>query len=194
MPKRIDHEKRKIEIMYAALEVYAQEGRNANLSLIASRCDLSRTTIYQYFKDESELYHFAVKTTTDRAFESFNSEKWLSITDPIEKLLKTTKSIMDMADNYEKQIGNFIRMIDKIEGLTEIIRHRTAKLNLFFSRLARQAIKEGRMKKVSGKAFADKLEVLLESYLFHMVYFPQNKAQIRNLIAEYINLHALGTS
>lgn len=191
MPKKIDHEKRKIEIMYAALEVYAQEGKNANLSLIASKCGLSRTTIYQYFKDESELYHYAVKHTTDLAFDAFNSEKWQSITDPVEKLLKTTQSIMDMADTYEKQVGNFLKMIDKIDGLTDIIKHRTAKLNLYFSRLVRQAIKEERMKKCSAKGFADKLEVLLESYLFHMVYFPQNKTEIREIISDFINSNSL---
>ena len=194
MPKKIDHEKRKIEIMYAALEVYAQEGKNANLSLIASKCGLSRTTIYQYFKDESELYHYAVKHTTDLAFDAFNSEKWQAITDPVEKLLKTTQSIMDMADTYEKQVGNFLKMIDKIDGLTDMIKHRTAKLNLFFSRLARQAIKEGRMRKCSSKDFADKLEVLLESYLFHMVYFPQNKGEIRELVADFIKSNAIAAS
>ena len=59
MPKKIDHEQRKVEIMSAALEVYAQEGKNANLSLIAAKCGLSRTTVYQYFKDESQLYQYA---------------------------------------------------------------------------------------------------------------------------------------
>ncbi len=189
MPKKIDHEKRKIEIMSAALEVYAQEGKNANLSLIASKCNLSRTTVYQYFKDESELYHYAVKYTTDLAFASYNSEKWNSITDPVEKIKKISKDIMDRADMYEQQVRNFLMMIDKIDGLTDIIKHRTAKLNLYISRLARQAIKEGKMRKLSPKNFADKMEVLLESYLFHMVYFPQNKAKIREVVADMIKLN-----
>ncbi len=191
MPKKIDHEKRKIEIMSAALEVYAQEGKNANLSLIASRCGLSRTTVYQYFKDESELYHYAVKYTTDLAFDAYNSEKWQAITDPVQKLSKIADSIMTMADSYEKQVGNFLRMIDKIDGLTDMIKHRTAKLNLLFSRLVRQAVKEGRMKKCSPKAFADKLEVLLESYLFHMVYFPQNKDKIRAVVKDMIKANEI---
>ena len=191
MPKKIDHEKRKIEIMSAALEVYAQEGKNANLSLIASRCGLSRTTVYQYFKDESELYHYAVKYTTDLAFESYSSGKWDTITDQIEKIRLVTKDIMDKADLYEKQVSNFLKMIDKIDGLTDIIKHRTAKLNLYISRLARQAVKEGRIRKCSPKDFADKIEVLLESYLFHMVYFPQNKAKIREVIADMVTLNVL---
>ena len=145
MPRKIDHEKRKVEIVYAALEVYAQEGKNANLSLIASRCGLSRTTVYQYFKDETELYQYAVKYTTDLAFSQYTSEKWAQITNPVEKLDKITQDILNKADAYEKQVRNFIRMIDKIDELADLIKRRTARLNLFFSRLVRQAVKTGPM-------------------------------------------------
>ena len=191
MPKKIDHEQRKIEIMNAALDVYAQEGRNTNLSTIATKCNLSRTTVYQYFKDENQLYQYAVKYTTDLAFSQYTSEKWEAITDPVEKLQKMTEDILDKADTYEKQVGNFLKMIDGVEGLTETVNRRTAKLNLFFSRLVRQAIKEGKMRKCSPHDVADKLEIMLETYLFHMVYFPQNKAKIREIIRDLINVNVI---
>lgn len=191
MPKKIDHEKRKIEIMSAALEVYAQEGRNTNLSIIASKCGLSRTTVYQYFKDESQLYQYAVKYTTDLAFSQYTSEKWESVTDPVEKLLKITDDIMNRADTYEAQVRNFLKMIDRIDGLSDMITRRTAKLNLFFSRLVRQAIKEGRMSKCVAHEVADKLEIVLETYLFQMVYFPKNKAKIRAITRDVIMVHVI---
>lgn len=187
MPKRIDHEKRKIEILYAALEVYATEGQNANLSLIASKCGLSRTTVYQYFKDESDLYHYAIKYTTDNTFARYTSPEWEAITDPIEKLSKITVDIMDCADSYCRQVSNFIKGLDQVEDLSEQIKHRTAKLTLFFSRLIRQGIKEGRIRKCSPQDTANKLEVMLESYLFHMVYFPQNTIRVREVVADIIN-------
>lgn len=191
MPKKIDHEQRKIEIMNAALEVYAQEGKNTNLSTIAARCDLSRTTVYQYFKDENQLYQYAIKYTTDLAFSQYTSEKWESIKDPVEKLQKITQDILNRADTYERQVGNFLKIIDGVEGLTDTVNRRTAKLNLFFSRLVRQAIKEGRMRKCSPNDVADKLEIMLETYLFHMAYFPQNKAKIREIIRDLINVNVI---
>ena len=191
MPKKIDHEQRKIEIMNAALEVYAQEGKNTNLSTIAAKCNLSRTTVYQYFKDENQLYQYAIKYTTDLAFSQYTSEKWESIKDPVEKLQKITQDILNRADTYERQVGNFLKIIDGVEGLTDTVNRRTAKLNLFFSRLVRQAIKEGRMRKCSPNDVADKLEILLETYLFHMVYFPQNKAKIREIIRDLINVNVI---
>lgn len=191
MPKRIDHEKRKVEMLYAALEVYATEGKNANLSLIASKCGLSRTTVYQYFKDESELYHYAVKYTTDMAFEIYSSEQYNEVTDPVEKLYMITTDIMNRADTYERQIGNFLKTIDQVDGLSDLIKHRTAKLVLLFSRLVRQAVKEGRMKKCSPQDIANKLEVTLESYLFHMVFFPQNKQAVREIVSDIIRINVI---
>ena len=172
--------------MSAALEVYAREGKNTNLSLIASECGLSRTTVYQYFKDESQLFQYAVKYTTDTAFAQYTSEEWEKITDPVEKLSLITENIMNMADTYEKQVRNFLKVIDQVEGLTETITRRTAKLNLLCARLIRQAVKEGQMKKCSPQDVADKLEILLETYLFNMVYFPQNKPKIREIIKDLI--------
>ena len=191
MPKKIDHAQRKIEIMNAALEVYAQEGKNTNLSTIAAKCNLSRTTVYQYFKDENQLYQYAIKYTTDLAFSQYTSEKWESIKDPVEKLQKITQDILNRADTYERQVGNFLKIIDGVEGLTDTVNRRTAKLNLFFSRLVRQAIKEGRMCKCSPNDVADKLEIMLETYLFHMVYFPQNKTKIREIISDIINVNVI---
>ena len=191
MPKKIDHDKRKTDIMAAALEVYAREGKNANLSLIASACGLSRTTVYQYFKDESQLYQEAVKYTTDLAFSKYSSEKWKSVSDPIEKLRMIANDIMNQADTYEKQVGNFLKMIDRFDDLPDTVSRRTAKLNLFFARLIRQAIKEGKMNKCSPQDVADKLTVMLETYLFHMVYFPQNKQNVREIINDLIQVNVI---
>lgn len=192
MPKRIDHEKRKIEILSAALEAYATEGKNVNLSLIASRCNLSRTTVYQYFKDESQLFSYAIKYTTDVIFSDYTSEAFNAVTDdPVEKLYMITTDIMNRADSYEKQIGNFLKTLDKVDGLSELIKHRTAKLVLLFSRLVRQAVKEEKMGPCSPREVAEKLEVGLESYLFHIVVFPQNKAIIREMIADIIRINLL---
>lgn len=191
MPKKIDHEKRKIEIMSAALEIYAKEGRNANLSMIASSCGLSRTTVYQYFKDESQLYQYAVKYTTDLAFSQYTSEKWEAIKDPVEKLTGITEDILNKADTYQMQVVNFMKMVDKFDDLPETVSRRTAKLNLFFARLIRQAIKEGKMQKCGAQDVADKITIMLETYLFHMVYFPQNKEKIREIIHDLIQVNVI---
>ncbi len=72
MPKKIDHEARKERILQTALKVFAREGyRDSNLSLIASECNISRPTIYQYFKDKEDIYYYAVKLVTARMFNRY---------------------------------------------------------------------------------------------------------------------------
>ena len=159
--------------------------------MIASTCGLSRTTVYQYFKDESQLYQYAVKYTTDLAFSQYTSEKWESVKDPVDKLSQITEDIQNKADTYEKQVGNFLKMVDKFEDLPDTVSRRTAKLNLFFARLIRQAIKENRIQKCSAQDVADKLTIMLETYLFHMVYFPQNKGKIRDIINDLIQVNVI---
>jgi len=111
------------------------------------------------------------------------------VKDPVEKIRLITNDIMDKADTFEKQVGNFLKMIDRFEDLPETVSRRTAKLNLFFARLIRQAIKEGKMKKCSAQDVADKLTIMLETYLVHMVYFPQNKQKVREIINDLIQVN-----
>ena len=77
MPKKIDHEERKVKILKTALDVFAKEGyRDSNLSLIAEQCGLSRPTLYQYFKDKDEIYYYAVKLVTGRMFLRYGQMAW----------------------------------------------------------------------------------------------------------------------
>ena len=109
----------------------------------------------------------------------------------MEKITRISDDILNKADTYEKQVNNFLRMIDKFEDLQDTVARRTAKLNLYFARLIRQAIKENRMKKCSAQDVADKLTIMLETYLFQMVLFPQNKSKIREIIHDLIQVNVI---
>jgi AcrR family transcriptional regulator len=61
MPKIVDHEERKREIVRSALLLFSQQGyHNTSFSDIASACGLSRTNVYNYFKNKDEIFHYAV--------------------------------------------------------------------------------------------------------------------------------------
>lgn len=192
MPKHIDHEQRKKEILYAALNVFAQEGyKNTNLGLIATSCGLSRTTVYQYFKDKSQIFHFAVKNTTDSMLEKYSSQKWTSIEDPIEKLQLLMTDILNTADEHQREIVNLIIVLKDIEGdLYETIKRRTAKLSLLLSRIIRDCLKKNPTtftKTLKPQQEAQKLIVLIESYCFQTAYIPQNKETVQELISDRID-------
>lgn len=182
----------KKEILYASLEVFAREGyKDTNLGLIAASCGLSRTTVYQYFKDKSEIFHFAVKNTTDSMLEKYSSQKWTSIEDPVEKLNLLMVDILNTADEHQREIVNLIIVLKDIEGdLHETIKRRTVKLSLLLSRIIRDCLKRNPNnlnKNLKPQQEAQKLIVLIESYCFQTAYIPQNKETVRELITDRIS-------
>lgn len=189
MPKQIDHDQRRKEILYASLDVFAREGyKNTNLGLIASACGLSRTTVYQYFKDKSEIFLYAIKSTTDAMLAKYSTEEWASITDPEEKLLKVMYDILDTADNYEKEIKNLTKFITEVDyDIQDIIKRRTARLAFLLARVIRDIVKKSNsQRKINAQEEAQKLIVLVESYCLQMVYLPQNKNLVRELVTDLI--------
>lgn len=189
MPKQIDHDQRRKEILYASLDVFAREGyKNTNLGLIASACGLSRTTVYQYFKDKSEIFLYAIKSTTDAMLAKYSTEEWARITDPEEKLLKVMYDILDTADNYEKEIKNLTKFITEVDyDIQDIIKRRTARLAFLLARVIRDIVKKSNsQRKINAQEEAQKLIVLVESYCLQMVYLPQNKNLVRELVTDLI--------
>ena len=189
MPKQIDHEQRKKEILYASLEVFAQEGyKNTNLGLIAAACGLSRTTVYQYFKDKSEIFLYAIKATTDTMLAKYSTEEWTSITDPEEKLTKIMMDILDTADSIEKQIKNLVKFLNEVDyDIHDVIKRRTAMLAFLLARVIRDIAKNGNPeKKINAQDIAQQLIVLGESYCLQMVYLPQNRKVVRDVITDLI--------
>lgn len=66
MPRVVNHDKRKERILRQALIVFEENGlKESSLAQIAERCQISRPTLYQYFKDKNEIFYFAVKHFTD---------------------------------------------------------------------------------------------------------------------------------
>jgi len=61
MPRIVDHDRRKREIARSALMLFSKQGyHESSFSDIASACRLSRSNIYNYFKNKDEIFHYAV--------------------------------------------------------------------------------------------------------------------------------------
>ena len=58
----IEHEKRRREILEKALDVFMEAGfEDVTFQKIADRCDITRTTLYIYFKNKREIFNFSIK-------------------------------------------------------------------------------------------------------------------------------------
>ena len=67
MPKIVDHDNRKREILEKALELFSLGGFHASsFAEIAELCGLSRTHMYNYFKSKEEIFFYAVEDIFNR--------------------------------------------------------------------------------------------------------------------------------
>ncbi len=192
MPKKIDHEARKQEILQAALKVFAREGyRNSNLSLIAAECSLSRPTIYQYFTDKEEIYHYAVKLVTGRMFSKYVSYVWRDPSGEIDKLIRICEDIIDTADANNTEISNLVGVMIQVkhEGrdFEGMIMHRTAKLSILFKRLIRSGMASGVVKSCDVDKVAEQLMVLLEGACLRIAFFKKyDTSQDKDIIRTFL--------
>jgi TetR/AcrR family transcriptional regulator len=192
MPKKIDHEARKQEILQAALKVFAREGyRTSNLSLIAAECSLSRPTIYQYFTDKEEIYHYAVKLVTGRMFSKYVSYVWRDPSGEVDKLIRICEDIIDTADANNIEISNLVGVMIQVkhEGrdFEGMIMHRTAKLSILFKRLIRSGMANGVVKSCDVDKVAEQLMVLLEGACLRIAFFKKyDTTQDKDIIRTFL--------
>ncbi len=194
MPKKIDHELRKIKILQTALIVFAKEGyKDSNLSLIAQECGISRPTIYQYFKDKDEIYYYAVKLVTNKMFEKYGEYAWNSNENILDRIIIICSDIIDTGVEH---IGELTSLVDVMflmrkEGtdFNEVILRRTAKLNILFKRLLRLGLDRGDIKPgTSIEKVTEHISLLLQSFCIEFAFLELKDAnKNKELISTYLN-------
>lgn len=194
MPKKIDHELRKIKILQTALDVFAKEGyKDSNLSLIAQECGISRPTIYQYFKDKDEIYYYAVKLVTGKMFEKYVDFAWNSDENVLDRVIAICSDIIDTGVEH---IGELTSLVDVMfmmrkEGtdFNSVILRRTAKLNILFKRLLRLGLDRGDIKEgTSIEKVTEHISLLLESFCIELAFLELKDAtKNKELISTYLN-------
>lgn len=194
MPKKIDHEERKETILKTALAVFAEVGyKEANLSLIAERCGISRPTIYQYFKDKDEIYYYAVKLVTGRLFLELSAIAFSEGgSDEIDRIIRICTLIMDHAIASEAELTRLMEVMlhqkEFNKDFSQIIYKRTAKLSILFKRLLSRGMQTGRIKKEFDPGMVTKhIFTLMESFCFQIAFFKNfNREESLDFLSTYL--------
>ena len=199
MPKIIDLESRKECILANALEVFAEVGYfNCSLSLIAEKSLLSRPTLYRYFSDKDEIFHYAVKYATEKLFVqlsevALNSE----ITNVIDRLKIMCSIILDQAIKNEESLRSLMDVLlhYKTQGVnfSDSISSRIAKLNILFKRLISKGIIEKNIKSdINAEEATNHLITLIKSFCFQYAFFgSENDLDSKTILNRYLDGIAL---
>ncbi len=134
--------------LQTALKVFAREGYRDSTSLIASECNISRPTIYQYFKDKEDIYYYAVKLVSARMFNRYATYAWSSEQPFLKRLTVICTDIMQEAHDHEEadQLGGRNAADESSKELISTDHPQAdGKLSILFKRLLNQGMKEGQI-------------------------------------------------
>ncbi len=181
MPKIVDHEQRKKEILEVSLKLFATQGMSRiNLATIAKECGISRPTLYQYFKDKDEIFQYALKSITDTMLEQYHmyAESQVNTVDT----LKSICSAIIMTA-YEKQafLTNLADIMFQLrkngKDFGRDMRKRTIRLNHLFFTLFQRGIAQQEIREIPIKEIISQIFAMMEAFAFQMAIVPEYEPQ-----------------
>ncbi|RKD32729.1 TetR/AcrR family transcriptional regulator [Thermohalobacter berrensis] len=169
MPKIIDYDKKKEEIIKKAILIFIKKGYyNTKLSDIAKECGMGRTTLYQYFKNKEEIFHYVIKYTIKTIKKDLN----LIIKDPkISSLQKIKKIIYQTITKYNEDsmllilIDLWLILKRENNQIAQEIQEHALELRKVFKALLEEAENLNEIKPINKEMMSYVLYGLIESSL-----------------------------
>ncbi|MBA7526321.1 HTH-type transcriptional regulator BetI [subsurface metagenome] len=94
-PKIVDKEKRKREIVFIALDVFAEKGFDgASIRDISEKANMAKGSVYDYFESKNDLILYALKVWINLIKEKGN-RRTQKITDPVKRLKLMLTGLVD---------------------------------------------------------------------------------------------------
>lgn len=168
MPKIVDYEERKKEIVENALEVFAVRGYfNTSLSDISERCGIGRTTIYQYFKNKDDIFYYVVDKNLEELkakIEIIAKNETLTF---VEKLKKIVFEIIN-ENRHSKTIAlllEFLLIIRKENNESlKAFKQYTKYCKSLIREVISKGIEEKEIKSIDSESMANTIFSFVESF------------------------------
>ncbi len=190
MPKKINHETRKKEILNEALELFSQQGYEATtLADVAKAAKIARTTLYQYFRNKHQILFFASKQFTDKFMIYYYKVVTLEHLRALDRLRFILSHIVISCSEKRRELVSqsaFILNLEK-EGhsIGNLVHKRTRPLKSLLAALLNQINPDHK----NSEHTINLLLALVTSGIVHVLLFPtENCDPILEHIATALNL------
>ncbi|MBP2241795.1 AcrR family transcriptional regulator [Cytobacillus eiseniae] len=155
---------RKIQIMRAAIKVFATHGfKLTKISLIAKEAGISHGLVYHYFKSKEEVLYdsleWAMELNETRKFLTELSEMAIS---PVEKLHKFTKFALSSSLSTSSDIFRIIQHLEHTEGVPDHLLEFTKNVGMMYVEFFIPIFIEGQK---AGEIIQEDPEVLVGIFL-----------------------------
>ncbi len=175
----VEHDKRRKEILYKAIKVFEAEGfDDVTLQKIADACGITRTTLYIYFKNKSEIFLFSIKQLTseiEKALQEIIARKTLTNS---QKLQAIMECVISKCVEYQSLFNVLLAYLLKLQktgtDVGERVRRRILRLRHLLSTVLIEGIKTGEFKDINVKATNELFYSLIESTIFRISLLNQS--------------------
>ena len=171
----VEHDKRRHEILEKALDVFMEDGyEEVTLQKIADRCDITRTTLYIYFKNKREIFNFSIKQflqILESDITLVRNENTFSHT---EKIIKVMTVIIDRLEENSRLMSvvlNHLIFVSRNDSDSVYrFRRRTVRLRHILTTILIEGIKAGEFApSINVKETNEMLYSFMEASIFRMV-------------------------
>jgi AcrR family transcriptional regulator len=170
----VEHEKRRREILEKALDVFIDEGfEDATFQKIADRCDITRTTLYIYFKNKKEIFNYSIKQLLLKVEGEITKVRGDTTLSSVDKIIKILTEIIEQLEESSRLL---LVILDYLLHLSRNnadpdnrVRRRTLRLRHILASMVIDGIKAGEIAPVNVKTVDDMLYGFIEAAIFRLV-------------------------
>ena len=194
MSIKIEHEKRKHEILEKAMDVFIDEGfENTTIQKIAKHCGISRPILYTYFKNKRDIFNYSIKqllsTVEEKLVEALHGQNAAAQkqekSSAVDTLVTMLMLIIDILEKNKKLLNVLLDYLLYISKHKEaagnktpdyLIRKRTIKLRHILSEILIDGIKSGEIKNIDVSVVNNLLFGLLKSAILELTVIGKSSA------------------
>lgn len=169
----VEHDKRKRDILEAALKVFMEDGyEGTTFQKIADRLALTRTTLYIYFRSKREIFLLCIKQLTDNLYSELRTTLMDNTLGAEAALRKILSQIVDcVAENsplFSVLLVYLLQLKDDGVNPNERILRRILRLRHILSTVLIRGMKSGEFRPLVVHDANDLFYGLIESAVFHL--------------------------
>jgi AcrR family transcriptional regulator len=177
----VEHEKRRREILEKALDVFIDEGfEDTTFQKIADRCNITRTTLYIYFRNKKEIFNYSIKQLlldVEGDISRVREDKTMSSVDKIIRILTEIVERLEASRRLLLVILDYLLHLARGNSDPNYrVRRRTLRLRHILASMVIDGIKAGEIAPVNIKVADDLFYGLIEAAIFRLVVLKRESA------------------
>ena len=178
----VEHDKRKNEILEKALDVFIDVGyEDVTFQKIADRCDITRTTLYIYFKNKREIFNYSIKHFFQTLEDDINRVRGEQGLSHLDQLIRVMTVIIDRLEENHQLLSvvlNYLFYASKSDNDPDYrFRRRTVRLRHILNAVLIEGIRAGEFVPVNVKEANEALYGILEAAVFQLTILHHSKVE-----------------